>query len=121
MVRVNLGAALIELDDLAGARSMFDVAWRTARLFGRHGECADYLALIAALDERWLPAAALIGYADAVYARRGAERWPVEMEIRDRAARLTEAALGAEELARRVAEGTRIGDIEIDAIVFGGH
>ncbi len=121
MVRVNLGAALIELDDLPGARSMFDAAWRTARLFGRHGECADYLALIAALDGRWLPAAALMGYADAVYARRGTERWPVEMEIRDRAARLTGAALGASELQRRVNEGTRVADIEIDAIAFGGR
>ena len=117
-VRVNVSAALLAMNDVARAKPVARAAWQTAHYFAVHGDCSDYLALICAIEKRWTAAATLVGYADAVYACRGAQRWPNEAQAHDRTVRLARDALGNSEFERLVSEGERISNIEVAAIAF---
>ena len=121
VVRINLTAALLALDDVGPAKTIARATWEIARHFAVQGDCAAYLALICALEERWPAAAALIGYADACYETRGAPAWVNEMQARDRAARLSEAALGKLAFERLANGGALLHDDRIAAIAFDGR
>ena len=118
MARINLGAALLAMTNLAEARPVIEAAWRSARHFTLIGDCADYMALLAALEERWPAAASIAGYADAAYARRGIQRWPNELRAYEHTIELTRTALGHSEFERIKNEGGRLADLEITAIAF---
>ena len=116
--RINTAAALLALGDVVRAAPVAKAAWEMAPYYGARGCCADYLALICALENRWSGAAAMIGYADAAYLRRGAQRWPAEVAAHDRTVRLVSDAIGVDEFERLVGEGARLSDAEIEGIAF---
>ncbi len=118
LVRVNTASALLAMDDVARALPIAIGAWEIARHYGSRGACVDHLALLCALEGRWPDAAALVGYADADYARRGTQRWPNEGAAHDRTVRLVTDALGADEFERLVGEGNRLSDAEVAVIAF---
>ncbi len=118
IVRNNLLGALLALSDTQAARPIARAAWPTARQFALHGDCADHMALLAALEQRWGAAASLMGYADAVYAGRGAQRWHGEQRSHEETLRLARAAMGDDAFERARAEGERLSDVEVEAIAF---
>ena len=63
--RLNLGAALLAVDDTLQARPVLQAGWQQALAFDLQPYYADYLALLAALGGRHQAAAQLAGYADA--------------------------------------------------------
>jgi predicted ATPase/DNA-binding winged helix-turn-helix (wHTH) protein len=119
VVRINLTAALLAMDDVARAKSVAMETWRIAGHFALQGDCAAYLGLICALEGRWAAAAALVGYADRVYAQRGAQPWMSELKAHDRTVELTRAALGESAFERLARDGGRLSDEEVAVVAFG--
>ena len=119
LVRNNLLGALVGLSRIDEAEIIGRAAWETARHFNLHGDCADYLALLCALRGRFVGAALLVGYANAVHARRGAERWPSEMRAHERCLALLAAAPNEVEVERARREGARVLDAEVAQLAFG--
>jgi predicted ATPase len=117
LVRMNLAAALLALEDAAQARPHLSAGWAQAPLFESQPFFADYLSLLAALDGRTEAAARLIGYADAANARVG-PREPNEAAAIARATQLARAALGHGEFDRLHAEGALLRDEQVEAIAF---
>ncbi|MFT3957206.1 MAG: adenylate/guanylate cyclase domain-containing protein [Piscinibacter sp.] len=115
--RTNLSAALLSLDRQALAAQHLRAGWAQAPLFDMLPYLADYLALLAALEERFEPAARIAGYADAANARAG-EREPNEANAIARATALARAALGDATFDRLHAEGTLLRDADIAALAF---
>ena len=118
--RMNLSAALLALDEPGQARPHLRAGWAQAPVFDMQAFCADYLALLAALDGRPEAAARLAGYADIANARVG-EREPNEAAAHARAVQLARAALGDAAFERLRAEGAGLQDAEIDAIAFASE
>ena len=120
IVRINLLAALLALPDTdtEAARPVGRAAWRTSRHFALQGDCADHLALLAAREQRWTDAAALMGFADAVYADRGVQRWRGEERSREQTLSMGRAAIGDDAFERARAEGERLSDVEVEDIAF---
>jgi hypothetical protein len=118
IVRNNLLGALLALPDTEAARPIARAAWSTARRFALHGDCADHMGLLAALEQRWSAAASLMGYADAVYAGRGAHRWHGEQRSHEETLRRVRAAVGEDVFERVRSEGKRLSDLEVEAIAF---
>jgi hypothetical protein len=118
LVRLNLSGALLALDKTTEARPFIDAAWRMAHFFGLHGDCADYLALLCALEARWSAAATLVGYANAVHAGRGAQRWPSEMHAHERTVQLVSDALDSNEVQRCLHDGGRLPDAAVAQLAF---
>jgi hypothetical protein len=73
---------------------------------------------MCALQGRWLAAATLVGYADAVYAHRGAERWPSELYAHERTAQLLSEAPNRMALELAQQSGARVLDAEVAQIAF---
>ena len=119
LVRINLTGALLASGEVEQARPVVEAAWQTARYFQLHGDCADYLALMCALEARWSAAATLVGYADTIHARRGAQRWPSEMHAHDRTVRLVTDAIGSLDRERLARGGERLDDAEVAEVAFG--
>lgn len=116
--RVNLSAALLALGEHEPARPHLRAGWAQAPLFDIQHPYTDYLALLAALDDRVDAAARLAGYADAANARLG-PRESNEAAAHARAVRLARAALGDAAFDRLHAEGAALRDADIEALAFG--
>lgn len=106
----NLALAELVLGDLAEARRVLaefvDVAAQLDHMFVAY--TADAMAALAAGEQRFATAAALLGFADAAYAAQGQPREPNEARARD-AARAAVLAHGGEALlAQGSAEGARL-------------
>ena len=119
LARLNLCAALLALDAGIEARPVAEAGWRQARRFELQACWADYLALLAALEQRTAAAARLCGYSVAAYARSEEHREVNEAAAFDRAFRLATGALGDTEFERLQAEGGSLRDEDIAAIAFG--
>jgi predicted ATPase/DNA-binding winged helix-turn-helix (wHTH) protein len=119
MARVNLVAALLEQGDIGTARRVAEAGWAQAIRFGMQASCADYLALLAALEGRLPAAARLAGYSEAGYAKHAAVRWRTEARAFERATALARSALGPAAFERVMAEGALLRDEQIAAIAFG--
>ena len=117
--RLNLGAALLALDDTQQAGPVLRAGWQQALAFDLQPYYADYLALLAALGGRHPAAALLAGYADAANRAVGDNREANEAAAIARARTLAGAALGADLLARLQAEGETLRDTQISALAFG--
>ena len=104
--------------DAAAARPVAMSAWQTARHFEHHADCADSLALLCAMEGRFVAASMLVGYADAVYARRGAQRWPNELAVHERTVRLVREVVDDVEVERLAKEGARLADAEVAQVAF---
>jgi len=118
MVRVNLAAGLLALDDSARARALLQAAWPAALQWNLHVLVSDYPALLAALEGRARTAAQLAGYADAAYGARDLARHPLEAAARERNHALARATLGDAMFERLLAEGRELRDEQIAALAF---
>ena len=116
--RLNLGAALLSLDDTARAQAMLRAAWDKAPAFELQPYCADYLALLAVLEGRPQAAAQLAGYADAGYRAKAEERELNEAAAIERVRTLARSALGAAEFDRLRAQGETLIDAQVAGIAF---
>ena len=118
IARVNLMAALLAQGDIDAARPVATAGWAKAVGFNLQAVYADYLCLMAASERRWGAAAELAGYATASYARLGSPQWPNEARAHERAMALTRAALGVDEVDRRMAVGALLRDGQIEGVAF---
>jgi predicted ATPase/DNA-binding winged helix-turn-helix (wHTH) protein len=116
--RINLVAALLSMDDCAQARPIAQQAWEKAPVFDVQHAAAAYLALLAALERRPHAAAQLVGYSEAIYARRDEVREANETAATQRARALATAALGDATFERLRADGAKLRDAEVAAIAF---
>ena len=119
MARLNLCAALLALDDVAEARPLAEAGWAQAERFAWQPDWSNYLALLAALEQRGAAAARLCGYSTAAYGRSEGRRDGNEAAAFDRACRLAAGALGDAELERLQSEGRTLRDGDVAAIAFG--
>lgn len=117
--RINLVAALLALGRCEEAREHLHHAWPTAMRVERQAWCADYLALLAALEGRLEAAARLAGAADQRYDDTGDTRQLNEAMARARAWGIIEQALGASEAGRLHAIGRGVDDAGVAALAFG--
>ncbi len=118
--RANLAAAHLALGQIERARAHLRDGWAQAPLFDMQHIFADYLALLAALEDRPVAAAQLAGRANAVNAKVG-PRGPNEVAAIERATRLARAALGDAQFDRLHAEGATLRDADIDALAFASE
>jgi hypothetical protein len=116
--RLNLGACHLALDEAELARPMLQAAWAKAAAFEMQPYCADYLALLAALERRPHAAARLAGYSDEGYRAKseGRERNEAAASQRVQALAVAEIGLAAFESAR--AGGCALADDQIAALAF---
>ncbi len=119
MARLNLCAALLALDARMEARQVGELGWLQAARFELQAYWADYLSLLAALEQRPAAAARLCGYSVAAYAMTGDDREVNEAVAFDRARRLAAGALGDIEFERLQAEGRSLRYEDIAVIAFG--
>ena len=120
IARVNLMAALLAQGDTAAARPVAEAGWTQAAGFALQAVYADYLGLMAALEQRWHAAARLAGYAAFTYARQNSVRWPNEKHAFERTAELIRSALAPSEFERLMADGHLLRDAQIADIAFTG-
>jgi predicted ATPase len=120
LVRLNLAAACLALDDGAQARPLLQAGWAHARVYDALTPWfADYLALLSALEGRPRAAARLVGYADRRYVDFDDARQRNEAQAVERARASALAALGETELNRLQASGSSLRDEAIAALAFG--
>ena len=120
IARVNLTAALLAQGDAIAARPVAEAGWAQAVGFGLQAVYADYLGLLAALEQRWTAAARLAGYAAASYALQSSVRWPNEARAFERATELTRSAIAPAEFERLLADGALLRHAQIADIAFSG-
>ncbi len=116
--RLNLGACHLALDEPAQARPVLQAAWGKASAFELQPYCADYLALLAALEDRPHAAARVAGYADEGYRTKSEEREPNEAAASERMHARVIATIGADAFERARAQGMALTDDQIAAIAF---
>lgn len=117
--RINLVAALLALQRCDEAHEQLRHAWPTAVRVERQAWCADYLALLAALENRPEAAAQLAGAADRRYDDTEDVRQTNEAAARARAWATAESGLGADEARRLHAMGRGLDDAGVAALAFG--
>ncbi len=118
VTRLNLCAALLALGAVAEARLVAEAGWCQAQRFDLQRMWADYLALLAALEQRATASARLCGYSMAAYGEVEEGRERNEAAAFDRACRLAASALGDTEFERLQAEGRSLRYEDIEAIAF---
>ncbi len=117
--RLNLTAAALRAGDLGLARATAVDAWPKAVHFGMQPWWLDYLALIAALEQRPRAAARLAGYADALYARDENVREANEAMAAQRATALLAQVLDRAEGDALRQAGALLRDDDVPALAFG--
>jgi hypothetical protein len=118
--QISVTAAYLALDDAARARRVAEAGWPLALLFALQCPWANYLALLAALEDRFEAAALLAGYADAAYAACDMSREFNEAAAFERACRLARGAMGDATFALLQIEGGKLLDEQVAAIAFAG-
>ena len=116
--RLNLGACHLALDEAEAARPMLQAAWAKAAAFEMQPYCADYLALLAALERRPRAAAWLAGYSDEGYRAKSEGRERNEAAASERVRALAVAQIGAAAFESGRAGGCTLGDDQIAALAF---
>ncbi len=117
--RLNLCAALLALDAVTETRPVAEAGWCQAQRFDLQKQWANYLALLAALEQRAAAAARLCGYSIAVYEKLEERRELNEAAAFDRVCRLAASVLGDTEFERLQAEGRSLRDEDNESISFG--
>ena len=118
ILRMNLTAALLACDEVAAARQAVAEAWQTAPAFKWQSYWLDSLALLSALERRFVTAARLAGRADAEYRAKGEKREANQSRSAERAQVLARAALGAEAYEREAARGAMMAEAQIAALAL---
>lgn len=117
--RINLVAALLALQRCGEAREQLRQAWPTAVRVERQAWCADYLALLAALESRPEAAAQLAGAADQRYEDTDDARQTNEAAAHAQAWAMAESALGTDEALRLHGVGRGLDDEGVAALALG--
>ena len=116
--RLNLGACHLALDEAEAARPLLQAAWAKAIAFEMQPYCADYLALLAALERRPRAAAWLAGYSDEAYRAKSEGRERNEAAASERVRALATAQIGVAAFESARAGGCTLGDDQIAALAF---
>jgi len=116
--RLNLGACHLAQGELEAARPMLQAAWAKAAAFEMQPYCADYLALLAALENRPRAAAWLAGYSEAGYRAKSEGRERNEAAANQRMAALAIAQIGLDAFENGCAGGCAMTDDEVPRIAF---
>ncbi len=116
--RLNLGACHLALDETGPARAMLQAAWSKATAFEMQPYCADYLALLAAVERRPRAAAWLAGYSDEGYRAKSEGRERNEAAASQRVQALAVAEIGADAFENARAGGCALTDDQIAALAF---
>ena len=116
--RLNLGACHLALDEAEAARPLLQAAWAKAIAFEMQPYCADYLALLAALERRPRAAAWLAGYSDEAYRAKSEGRERNEAAASERVRTLAVAQIGVAAFESGRAGGCTLGDDQIAALAF---
>ena len=116
--RLNLGACHLALDEAEAARPLLQAAWAKAIAFEMQPYCADYLALLAALERRPRAAAWLAGYSDEAYRAKSEGRERNEAAASERVRALATARIGVAAFESARAGGCTLGDDQIAALAF---
>jgi len=117
--RLNLTAALLSKDEVAQARQLAVEGWPQALQLAWQPYWADYLALLAAIEDRPCSASRLLGYANARYAANRVSREINEARAVQRAEQLAVDRLGTRTFKRLVTAGAGLCDDEIAKLTFG--
>ena len=116
--RLNLGACHLAQDQAEAARPMLQAAWAKASAFEMQPYCADYLALLAALEGRPRAAARLAGYSDEGYRAKSEGRERNEAAASERVRALAVAQIGADAFENARDCGRMLADDEVAALAF---
>ena len=116
--RLNLGACHLALDETEPARAMLQAAWSKASAFEMQPYCADYLALLAALERRPRAAARLAGYSDEGYRLKSEGRERNEAAASQRVQSLAVAEIGGAAFEAARADGCTLADDQVAALAF---
>ena len=116
--RLNLGACHLALDEAEAARPLLQAAWAKATAFEIQPYCADYLALLAAVEDRPRAAAWLAGYSDEGYRAKSEGRERNEASASERVRTLAIARIGEAAFENARAGGCTLTDDQIAAIAF---
>ena len=116
--RLNLGACHLALDETEPARAMLQAAWAKAGAFEMQPYCADYLALLAAVERRPHAAAWLAGYSDEGYRLKSEGRERNEAAASQRVQSLAVAEIGAAAFENARAGGCALTDDQVAALAF---
>lgn len=116
--RLNLAACHLARDEAGPARPMLQAAWSKASAFEMQPYCADYLALLAALERRPRAAAWLAGYSDEGYRAKSEGRERNEAAASERVRALAVAQIGAEAFESARARGCTLTDDQVEALAF---
>ena len=116
--RLNLAAAHLSLGNTNAARTLAQDGWPQALRLGWQPYWADYLALLAALEQRPRAAARLLGYANAAYAVIATAREVNEARAADRSAALCRAQLAPATYEQLERDGARWADADIAMLAF---
>jgi predicted ATPase/DNA-binding winged helix-turn-helix (wHTH) protein len=114
---VNLVGALLEKEATTEAHRIAVRGWPLGMQFGLQPYWGDYVALLAALEQRFAEAATLLGYANAAYALT--QRQANEARAADRAERLARQALGDDRFVELHAQGATLDDVGAAVFAFG--
>ena len=116
--RLNLAAAHLSKGDTPAARALAREGLPQAQRLGWLPYWADYLALLAALEQRPRAAARLLGYADAAYAAIATAREVNEARAVERAATLCHASLSPAAFEQGRRDGARLADADLAGLAF---
>jgi predicted ATPase/DNA-binding winged helix-turn-helix (wHTH) protein len=116
---VNLAAAHLALDQTEAARGLLQEAWPAAQRAQLHAWCADYLALLAALEGRQRAAAQLLGAATARYEAAADRRQVNEQRAHERTLGMLRMAFDEASLAALCEQGRQLGDAELAQLGLG--
>jgi predicted ATPase/DNA-binding winged helix-turn-helix (wHTH) protein len=116
--RLNLAACHLARDEAEPARPLLQAAWAKAGAFEMQPYCADYLALLAALERRPRAAAWLAGYSDEGYRAKSEGRERNEAAASERVRALAAARIGADEFESARAHGATLADGQVEALAF---
>ena len=116
--RLNLAAAHLSLGNTNAARTLAQDGWPQALRLGWQPYWADYLALLAALEQRPRAAARLLGYAHAAYTVIATAREVNEARAADRSAALCRAQLAPATYEQLERDGARWADVDIAMLAF---
>jgi len=115
---INLAAACLAAADTARARELLSSAWPLGLRFELHPWCAQYMALLAALERRPDASARLAGSADARYAAAGAHRHVNEALAQKQVRLLVVSTIGEAEFERLKDSGRSLSDEDTAALAF---
>jgi CheY-like chemotaxis protein len=116
--RLNLAACHLARDEAESARPMLQAAWSKAGAFEMQPYCADYLALLAALEGRPRAAAALAGYSDEGYRAKSEGRERNEAAASERVRALAVAQIGSAAFEHAREGGCALTDDQIAGLAF---